>query len=385
MNISANLKRLRREGELTQEKLAEILGVVPQAVSKWERGEGLPDITLVPAIAAALGVTTDALFGMDEERIQQRVKEIIAEWGRVGALPDGGFDNTVGIAFLREKLREFPGEWELWRWLAISLVHNSGIGTDDYNEKNIDEAIGIWERIAEQCPDTLLRNTAVPSVVTIYASIGESGKAREYAKRLTHKHTSFEYMAPWFLLGKERRAFIETEISDAVMHVNDLIYNAVGNAKSYGVDLDGCGYTLDEQLELLELGTRMFEVIKAQPWGGLWAERCCHNCYTAATLLETQGDTRRALDLLERAASYCMPIEGEKRARIALSPPTEYAGETENVLPSENARRGFLTVLEQAAEYGGEHSLPNRLRSAPRYIALVESLKNIQTDNAIML
>jgi transcriptional regulator with XRE-family HTH domain len=377
MNISANLKRLRRERELTQEKLAEILGVVPQAVSKWERGEGLPDITLVPSIAAALGVTTDALFGMDAALKERRVKEILAEWGRVQTLPDGGFDNAAGIAFLRDKLREFPGEWELWRWLAISLVHNSGIGTDDYNEKNILEAVGIWERIAEQCADTLIRDTAVPSIVTIYASIGEGGKAQEYSKRLAHKHTSYEYMAPWFLPGKERRAFIETEISDTVMHINDLIYNAVGNVKSYGVELDGCGYTLEEQLELLELGTRMFELIKDQPWGGLWAERCCHNFYTSAELLLSQGETNRALDYLERAALYCLPFEGEKRARIALSPPTEYAGETENIIPTENARQGFLLILDQAAEYGGENSLPNRLCGEPRYTALVERLRNM--------
>ncbi|MDR1065252.1 MAG: helix-turn-helix domain-containing protein, partial [Oscillospiraceae bacterium] len=51
MNISANLRRLRQKLDMTQETLAAAVCVSPQAVSKWERGEGLPDITLVPSIA----------------------------------------------------------------------------------------------------------------------------------------------------------------------------------------------------------------------------------------------------------------------------------------------------------------------------------------------
>ena len=57
----------RRRAHLTQEALARILGVTPQAVSKWENGVGYPDVTLFPEIARALGVPIERLFGETRE------------------------------------------------------------------------------------------------------------------------------------------------------------------------------------------------------------------------------------------------------------------------------------------------------------------------------
>ena len=51
-----NLKRLRKEKELTQENLSEIFGVSFQTISKWERGETYPDITMLPVISSYFNV-----------------------------------------------------------------------------------------------------------------------------------------------------------------------------------------------------------------------------------------------------------------------------------------------------------------------------------------
>ena len=61
------IRRLRMEKAWTQEELAERLGVSGQAVSKWETGQSLPDISQVPQLARVFGVSTDELFGMEEE------------------------------------------------------------------------------------------------------------------------------------------------------------------------------------------------------------------------------------------------------------------------------------------------------------------------------
>ena len=69
--ISENIKRLRQEKRLTQEALANIIGISFQAVSKWECGDAYPDITLLPVIANYFEVTIDELLGNDKIKIEE--------------------------------------------------------------------------------------------------------------------------------------------------------------------------------------------------------------------------------------------------------------------------------------------------------------------------
>ena len=71
--LRENIKRLRREKDLTQETLAEFLGVTFQSVSNWERGESYPDITMLPAIASFFGTSVDNLLGIN--KIEQERKQ----------------------------------------------------------------------------------------------------------------------------------------------------------------------------------------------------------------------------------------------------------------------------------------------------------------------
>ena len=63
LNIGENLRRLRREQNMTQETLAEKLGTSFQSVSRWENGTTYPDIEFLPAIARIFGTTVDNLIG----------------------------------------------------------------------------------------------------------------------------------------------------------------------------------------------------------------------------------------------------------------------------------------------------------------------------------
>lgn len=73
LNLGSVIKRLRVEHSITQEELAAYLGISFQAVSKWETGITLPDITLLPKLATFFGVRIDELFSVNHEDELERI------------------------------------------------------------------------------------------------------------------------------------------------------------------------------------------------------------------------------------------------------------------------------------------------------------------------
>lgn len=77
--IGSLISSLRKERELTQAELAEILNVSNRTISKWENGDGFPDITLLPSIAAALGISVDELLAGEKAPGQETVDFKVTE------------------------------------------------------------------------------------------------------------------------------------------------------------------------------------------------------------------------------------------------------------------------------------------------------------------
>ena len=71
------IKSLRLSRSMTQEQLAQKLGVTAQAVSKWEKGTNMPDIQMLPDLSVIFGVTIDDLFAMTDERRMERIENMI--------------------------------------------------------------------------------------------------------------------------------------------------------------------------------------------------------------------------------------------------------------------------------------------------------------------
>ena len=96
MTLGNNIKKYRRDLGITQEELASILNITSQAVSKWESGSGLPDITQVIPLAQALNVSTDALFGFNQDdydvKLAEEVNKKADELRDSGEQSEGAFN-----------------------------------------------------------------------------------------------------------------------------------------------------------------------------------------------------------------------------------------------------------------------------------------------------
>ena len=76
LNFSENLVQLRRERKITQEELAEFVGVTKASVSKWETKQSLPDVLLLPKLASFFGVPVDALLGYEPQLSKEQIQKI---------------------------------------------------------------------------------------------------------------------------------------------------------------------------------------------------------------------------------------------------------------------------------------------------------------------
>ncbi|MBQ2224166.1 MAG: helix-turn-helix transcriptional regulator, partial [Oscillospiraceae bacterium] len=74
MELGKKIKQFRFKAGLTQEQLAEKMGVAPQSVSKWENAVAMPDISLLPKLAEVFGVSIDDLFDLTAEQRFNRIE-----------------------------------------------------------------------------------------------------------------------------------------------------------------------------------------------------------------------------------------------------------------------------------------------------------------------
>jgi transcriptional regulator with XRE-family HTH domain len=122
MYLSENLKALRKQRDWTQEDVADALGLSAQSVSKWERGDNLPDITLLPTLANLFKTSVDALIGM--ERINNdaaRRAVFITELSQKRA-----GEYAASIKTLESALKTYPTDTGMSSEFAMSLALHGG-------------------------------------------------------------------------------------------------------------------------------------------------------------------------------------------------------------------------------------------------------------------
>lgn len=126
MDIGKKIKTLRTAKALTQEKLAQELGVTPQAVSRWENGSAMPDIALLPALSVCFGVRIDDFFELSDDAQFDRIDNMVE---KEDFLSRADFDYAE--RFLKDRIAADPNDARSLRSLAHLYHHRA----ESYNRK----------------------------------------------------------------------------------------------------------------------------------------------------------------------------------------------------------------------------------------------------------
>ncbi len=183
-NFSENFKAMRKKHNLTQEQIAEALGVSCQAVSKWETNSSYPDISLLPIIADYFGVSVDYLIGHDTSKQAEEINNVCK-------LADDLFTNNSymeAIPIIRGALIKHPGNEKLMYKLAWALS-----GTKRESENNYEEAIILYHKILEISTDTEMRSRVARDLMYRYSTEEEWNKALSFANALPEFELCREY------------------------------------------------------------------------------------------------------------------------------------------------------------------------------------------------
>lgn len=120
MSFGSTIKRLRKERNMTQDHLANLLCVTPQAISRWENNVAMPDISLLIPLANIFCVSTDTLLEVNVQKNEEHIKELVIN----APFFNETYGNTLTekLELYREKVRQFPESAELKESLIIILT-----------------------------------------------------------------------------------------------------------------------------------------------------------------------------------------------------------------------------------------------------------------------
>ncbi len=156
--LSENIKKLRREKDLTQEALADFLGVTFQSVSNWERGESYPDITILPEIARFFKVSIDELLGINKAENEHEINSKIAEY-------DNLTDHKLMQEIINDLKAKFPNDFRVLIRYLRCLVNFS----EDLLAVS-SEVFSIYNNIQQNCTDDRIRIKAKRAMIEFYRS-----------------------------------------------------------------------------------------------------------------------------------------------------------------------------------------------------------------------
>ena len=306
MTMGNIIKELRKERGLTQEELAERLGVTYQAISKWENNAGMPDISQVVPLASVFGVSTDVLFGIAGTTETEEALRIIANadsvkvYGRLSTYLDA-YD------ILMKGLKKYPSNLTIISncmslGLSLSMPENEWLYAEERSHKIMSETIRQANFIIANSKNITDILTARQTLIFLYSVNHKYDLAIEEARRFPVR-TDFTLYSNMARVN-EYSGNYERVISFLCSDIDYSLQAFEDNVARLGKAYHSCGRYNDA----IEVYETFFAVMKA-----IFREECplpyhdfdsgdCYLLLAEAYLAVNQKD--RAMDSVEELVMY---------------------------------------------------------------------------------
>ena len=316
--MGQTIRRLRMEQNLTQETLAELLGVTSQAVSKWENGVGMPDIAQIVPLAGVFGVTTDVLFGLDPATAETEVQTVLR--GAQSMEVYGDVDSYLAAYdHIAAGLRRYPGNLTL---LTKSIALGEGLSLPENGW------LYAGERAADISADTIRRARLV---IAYTKNTNDAFRARQIlihqlvaAGRYTEAMEEAEkFPERTDFTANSHKAFIRAaagDTQDAVAYVSTEIDYSLQAFENNTVTLAKAYYAAGAYADTAAVYERYFAAMDALFDGNPvpYYDFDSGDCYILlAQAYLAMGERERAMDCVEKAVERCIARMEPDREHIS--------------------------------------------------------------------
>ena len=202
MSIGSTIKRLRQEKKITQEELAECLGITSKAVSQWECDRTDPNISQIPALCRFFDVSSDELLGINVDQKNAQRDALLDEDYQ---LAKNGYINE-SWEHLHNALKQFPGDYRIMEAIIICsdfIVNNACEA--NYKETIKEECKTYCDRILEGCTIDAIRYTAIDYLCRYYAEHGDVDQASAMANKMPFLSQSKNFLLANIHEGSTRK------------------------------------------------------------------------------------------------------------------------------------------------------------------------------------
>ena len=255
------IRRLRKEKKLTQEELAEQLGVTFQAVSKWENDVGMPDISQIVPIAHVFGVSTDVLFGIGGVNNKEDVLRIIENAQSFLERPITAKSMLKKYRALQEGLKIYPNNTILLSQcleagIALSYPENEELYDKENAENIYHDCIRYANLVISYSKNTSSIMRAHMIMVILHSAYGDFDKAHSHAVQFPHRadfniHVMAAYYAHWkkdYLTEIKNCQYGFVHYLEGMLNINTKLAKAYMLQEKYA---DAAG-VLESSLELIQ-------------------------------------------------------------------------------------------------------------------------------------